>query len=51
MGNFLWLFIVLRFYLSFDIFYFQELSENQPGKRVSWLKIVIIIIIKEFHNR
>ena len=26
------------------IFYFQDLSENYPGERVSWLKIIIIIL-------
>ena len=34
---FLWLLIVLRFFLSFYIFYFQDLSENHPAERVSWL--------------
>ena len=42
---FLRLFIVLRFFLSFYLFYFQELSENHPVERASWLKIIIIIII------
>ena len=26
-------------------FFSQDLSENQPGERVSWLKIIMIIII------
>ena len=44
-GNFLWLFIVLRFFLPFYILYFQDLSENHPGETVSWLKIIIIIVV------
>ena len=31
--------------LSFNILYFQDLSENHPGERVAWLRIIIIIII------
>ena len=39
----MWLFII--FTLLFIFFYFQDLSENHPGKRVSWLNIIIYIII------
>ena len=34
----------LSFYPSFYILCFYDLSENHPGERVSWLKIIIIII-------
>ena len=34
-GNFLWLFIVLR---SFDLFSFQNLCENHPTQRVFWFR-------------
>ena len=30
--------------LSFNILYLQDLSENHPGERVAWLRIIIIII-------
>ena len=34
-----------HFTLLFIFFYFQDLSENHPGERVSWLNIIIYIII------
>ena len=36
----------LRLFLSFYIFYFQDLSENHPGERVSWLKTIVINVVK-----
>ena len=34
-----------RFTLVFClyIYFFQDLSENHPGERVSWIKIIVII--------
>ena len=35
----------MRLFLSFYVFYFQDLSENHPGERVSWLKTIVILLL------
>ena len=35
----------LRLFLSFYVFYFQDLSENHPGERVSWLRTIVILLL------
>ena len=43
-----------RFTLVFClyIYFFQDLSENHPGERVSWIKIIVIInVFIPFHAK